>query len=277
MVSVEVVRRGSDKITVVLNEVPLEYVNALRRASLEEVPTMAIDYVVFYDNTSALSDEIISHRLAMIPLASEKALDRYKPPEVCRERKQVDGCYASLYLEAEAGSGEVLAVYSDMLKPQEDPDVVPTRGDIPIVVLGPGQRVVLEAWARLGRGKEHAKWSPATIASLTYLALISIDRGRCTKCGLCAERCPTGAIRVVNGELVVKEELCNLCRQCVKVCEPEAINLSWRRDVYRLHLEASGALSPERILVQSIIEIKRKLVEFYENLERVLSEVGGGS
>jgi len=277
MVSVEVVRRGSDEITVVLKDVPLEYANALRRASLEEVPTMAIDYVVFYDNTSALSDEIISHRLAMIPLTSEKALDRYKPPEACKGEKQVDGCYTSLYLEAETGPGEILVVYSDTLKPQEDPDVVPIRGDIPIVMLGPSQRVVLEAWARLGRGKEHAKWSPVTVASLTYLALISIDQGRCTKCGLCAERCPTGAIKTVNGELVVREDLCNLCRQCIKVCEPEAINLSWRRDAYRLHVESSGALSPERILLQSVIEVKRKLLEFYENLEKVLSRVGGGS
>jgi ferredoxin len=79
----------------------------------------------------------------------------------------------------------------------------------------------------------------------------------------------------VNGELVVREDLCNLCRQCVKVCEPEAISLSWRRDAYRLYIESSGVLSPERILVQSVIEIRRKLLEFYENLERVLSEAGG--
>jgi DNA-directed RNA polymerase subunit D len=276
MVSVEVVSRSPDEITVILKDVPLEYANALRRASLEEVPTMAVDYVVFYDNTSTLADEIISHRIAMVPLTSEKALDRYKPPEVCKGGKQVDGCYTSLYLEAEAGPGEVVTVYSDRLKPQEDPDVTPVRSDIPIIVLGPGQRVVLEAWARLGRGREHAKWSPTTVASLTYLALISIDRGRCTKCGLCSQKCPTGAIRMVNGELVVREDLCNLCRQCVKVCEPEAVSLSWRRDAYRLHIESSGALSPERILVQSVVEVRRKLLEFYENLEKALSGVGGG-
>jgi len=276
MVSVEVVSRSPDEITVILKDVPLEYANALRRASLEEVPTMAVDYVVFYDNTSALADEIISHRIAMIPLTSEKALDRYKSPEVCKGGKQVDGCYTSLYLEAEAGPGEVVTVYSDRLKPQEDPDVAPVRSDIPIIVLGPGQRVVLEAWARLGRGREHAKWSPATVASLTYLALISIDRGRCTKCGLCSQKCPTGAIRMVDGELVVREDLCNLCRQCVKVCEPEAVSLGWRRDAYRLHIESSGALSPERILAQSVVEVRRKLLEFYENLEKALSGVGGG-
>ena len=276
MVSVEVVSRSPDEITVILKDVPLEYANALRRASLEEVPTMAIDYVVFYDNTSALADEIISHRIAMIPLTSEKALDRYKSPEVCKGGKQVDGCYTSLYLEAEAGPGEVVTVYSDRLKPQEDPDVAPVRSDIPIIVLGPSQRVVLEAWARLGRGREQAKWSPATVASLTYLALISIDRGRCTKCGLCSQKCPTGAIRMVDGELVVREDLCNLCRQCVKVCEPEAVSLGWRRDAYRLHIESSGALSPERILAQSVVEVRRKLLEFYENLEKALSGVGGG-
>ncbi|MEM2076482.1 MAG: DNA-directed RNA polymerase subunit D, partial [Sulfolobales archaeon] len=78
MIDIEILEKSDVEITLILRGVPLEYVNAIRRAAIEEVPTMAIDYVVFYDNTSALSDEIISHRLAMIPLKSELALERYK-------------------------------------------------------------------------------------------------------------------------------------------------------------------------------------------------------
>ena len=47
------------------------FVNALRRTLLAEVPKLAIDKVTFYDNTSALFDEILAHRLAMLPIPTD--------------------------------------------------------------------------------------------------------------------------------------------------------------------------------------------------------------
>ncbi len=40
---------------------------------LAEIPTMAIHLVSLYENTSALSDEYLSHRLGLIPLVSKLA------------------------------------------------------------------------------------------------------------------------------------------------------------------------------------------------------------
>ncbi|MEM4434799.1 MAG: DNA-directed RNA polymerase subunit D [Sulfolobales archaeon] len=274
MIDIDILEKSDVEITLILRGVPLEYVNAIRRAAIEEVPTMAIDYVVFYDNTSALSDEIISHSLAMIPLKSELALERYKQPEECRDGALTDGCYTSLYLEAESGPQEELVVYSRDIKPQDDPDIVPVNGEIPILKLGPQQRVVLEAWARLGRGKEHIKWSPATISVLTYIPKVIISADRCTMCGLCAEYCPTKAITIRAGEIVVDESKCTLCRQCVKVCGSEAIDLSWRKDEYKLRIESSGALSPERIVSEAMLQIRKKLVELREQLDKVFSTKG---
>ncbi|MEM2208514.1 MAG: DNA-directed RNA polymerase subunit D [Sulfolobales archaeon] len=274
MVDIEILEKSDTEITLILRGVPLEYVNAIRRAAIEEVPTMAIDYVVFYDNTSALSDEIISHRLALIPLKSDHALERYKQPEECRGSALADGCYASFYLEAESGPQEELVVYSRDIKPQDDPEIVPVDGGIPVLKLGPQQRVVLEAWARLGRGKEHIKWSPATVSVLTYIPKVTISTYRCTMCGLCAEYCPTKAITIRAGEVVVDESKCTLCRQCVKVCGPEAIDLSWRKDEYKLRVESSGALSPERIVGEAMLQIKKKLLELHEHLDRVFSARG---
>jgi len=49
----------------------------------------------------------------------------------------------------------------------EDREVRPVSETIPLVKLAFGQSVKLEAYARLGRGKEHAKWQPCTVAALT--------------------------------------------------------------------------------------------------------------
>ena len=42
--------------------------NAFRRILLAEVPTLAIEEVFFFDNTSIIQDEVLAHRLGLIPL-----------------------------------------------------------------------------------------------------------------------------------------------------------------------------------------------------------------
>jgi DNA-directed RNA polymerase subunit D len=48
----------------------------------------------------------------------------------------------------------------------DDDYVKPVSPDIPIVVLAPGQKLKVEAYARLGTGKMHAKWQPVSAAVL---------------------------------------------------------------------------------------------------------------
>jgi DNA-directed RNA polymerase II subunit RPB3 len=43
-------------------------VNSLRRVIIGEVVTMAIDLVTFEENTSCINDEIIAHRLGLVPI-----------------------------------------------------------------------------------------------------------------------------------------------------------------------------------------------------------------
>jgi DNA-directed RNA polymerase subunit D len=270
--NVKVLDKGKNYIKLLFEGVPLPLLNAVRRAALAEVPTMAVDEVIFVDNTSALYDEIIAHRLGMIPLTSDEALGKYKMPEECVGSTEVEGCYAVLTLDVSA-KDEVLTVYSRDLTSQ-DPDVRPVSPDIPIAVLAPGQRLAFEARARLGRGREHIKWSPSTVATVTYLAKVSLNRSRCTLCGKCVEVCPRGVLKLVKDHVEVDEGKCILCRQCVKVCDYDAIDLSWYEDKYILYIESSGALKPERILSEALKIIVNKLQIIYNELNK-LGSVGG--
>jgi len=45
--------------------------NAIRRILMSEVPTMAIEKVYIYNNTSIIQDEVLSHRLGLIPLRAD--------------------------------------------------------------------------------------------------------------------------------------------------------------------------------------------------------------
>jgi DNA-directed RNA polymerase subunit D len=50
----------------------------------------------------------------------------------------------------------------------EDETVKPVSEKIPIVQIAPGQKLKVEAYARLGRGTDHAKWNSANISVLTH-------------------------------------------------------------------------------------------------------------
>ncbi|MCD6323496.1 MAG: DNA-directed RNA polymerase subunit D [Desulfurococcales archaeon] len=278
-VSIKVVEKDENRVKLLIKGVHIHIVNAIRRAALEYVPTMAVDFVVFRTNTSVLHDEIIAHRIGLIPLASEEALKKYKSPEECsKEGMEEDpSCYAILSLEAEAGEDEIRTVYSGELKPLTDPDVKPTSDKIPIVLLGPNQRIILEAYARLGRGKEHIKWAPATVSVATYVPVVKVDRDKCTDCGDCVNVCPTGALKMVNGKLQVYEDRCTLCRQCTRTCAYDAITLTHKEGEYYLMVESSGALSPRTILVESVKEIIKKLDTLLSEISSIEEAVEGGA
>ena len=45
--------------------------NALRRVLLAEVPSMAIEKVFINNNTSIIQDEVLAHRLGLVPIKAD--------------------------------------------------------------------------------------------------------------------------------------------------------------------------------------------------------------
>ncbi len=142
---IENIKEKGDKITFTLKG-PVELANAIRRTAMAEVPTMAIDEIDVYENTSSLFDEFIAHRLGMIPLTTD--LKTYDINSKSENKKSV---IISLDIQ---GPG---VFYSKELK-SKDPAVKPVYDTIPIIELAEGQALRIEAKARLGRAKEHAKF-----------------------------------------------------------------------------------------------------------------------
>jgi len=160
--SIKVTEKNDNRVVIEFTNIPRQYVNAIRRLSISEVPTFAIDDVVMLENSSVMHDEAVAHRLGLIPLRTD--LHRFVMPHLC-ECKSTLGCSRCrvlLVLDSEAND-KTKVVSSGELN-SEDDFVKPITKEIPIIVLAPGQKLKFEAYARLGVGKDHAKWQPTSAA-----------------------------------------------------------------------------------------------------------------
>ena len=165
MTSLEIIEQSERRIVVKLKNVPLQYANALRRICLTGIPVFAIDDVVIIENSSVLADEGIAHRLAMIPMKTD--LTRFIEPSDCDCHSEVGCSRCRVMLMIDSGASDTTRTITSAELTSEDDVVKPVSDKIPIIELAPGQKVKLEAYARLGRGTEHAKWNSATVSVLT--------------------------------------------------------------------------------------------------------------
>ena len=153
MSTIQVLTSDEKKISIKLKGVTLQYANALRRICLNGVPIYAIDTVDMIENSSVLADEGITHRLGLIPLKTDLSRSDESDSRIMLTLDSGD--------DTETGRTVTSAELSS-----DDKVVKPSSDQIPIVQLAPGQKLKFEAYARLGRGTEHAKWNSSNIAVL---------------------------------------------------------------------------------------------------------------
>ena len=128
---------NSNKMLVIRMDANESLANALRR-TVVEVPVLAIDEVEIYKNDSALYDEVLAHRLGLIPLKTESNMTEKTSVEFKLTKKGP----CTVYSGDLNGSGEVVF------------------DKIPLTILGDDGKLELVATAKLGKGLDHAKYIP---------------------------------------------------------------------------------------------------------------------
>ena len=198
--SVDILERADEKIVIKFNNVPRQYVNAIRRTSISEVPTLAIDDVVILENSSVMHDEAIAHRLGLVPLQTN--LDRFVMPHDCDCKSTLgcSKCRVLLVLDSEANEKTKVVTSGELVS--EDELIKPVSKDIPIIALAPGQKLKFEAYARLGIGRDHAKWQPTSAAIVKdgnneNESILVIETNR----ALTAEETLMAAIEKINSKI----------------------------------------------------------------------------
>ncbi|MFQ5837786.1 MAG: DNA-directed RNA polymerase subunit D [Thermoplasmata archaeon] len=204
------------------------FVNALRRTLLADIPKMAIETVEFhlgpirgedgkeYESVTPLFDEIIAHRLGLIPIPTD--LDLFVPREEC-EGCGGEGCPNCTIIYSLTKKGPC-TVYSRDLEPIGDSRFSPVDPDIPIVKLSEGQAMLIYATAVLGVGREHAKWQGAQAAAYKYYPVLEFDPKDKMLDERVASVCPVNILEADDGKLRVTDiEKCTLCKLCEQASE----------------------------------------------------------
>jgi DNA-directed RNA polymerase II subunit RPB3 len=193
---IKVTEVKSEVISFEMSNTDISMANSLRRIMIAEVPTLCIDLVTFEDNTTSLLDEVIAHRLGLIPLTSNRDMSKWRYnhecdcPSHCRKcsvKFTLDCDFRRMVQEKPAHQQDLAIPITSRDLISDDPDVnavlfasedeMQTSRDegIVILLLGPGQRIRLEAIAKKGIGKEHAKWSPVATVALKYDPVIRLN------------------------------------------------------------------------------------------------------
>ncbi len=268
---IKVLEKSEEQLRLLIKGVDVTYMNALRRLIVSEVPCMAIDEIVMLENSSILQDEVISHRLGLVPLKTD--LDSYNLPEECPCKSEFgcNLCRVTLAIDVEAKDGS-RTIYSGDLK-SESQTVIPVSEKVPLVKLAKEQRLRLEAYARLGKGKTHAKWQPVSMCTYKNFPKIMISN-KCNACGKCIQMCPRKVLVKSGNKIEIRDLMaCTLCQDCAEACPtPHAIEVSGEENAFILNIESTGALPPERAVTEAVSLLDKQLKEIEGQIKVKKSE-----
>ncbi|KAF5382773.1 hypothetical protein D9615_003071 [Tricholomella constricta] len=293
---VKVQRLSQRSIEFDLVGVDASIANAFRRILLAEVPTVVVEHVYVWDNTSVIQDEVLAHRIGLVPLNIDPALvemrdatnqptDRntvvFKLQVACERNPHAPKNSknpAELYI-----NHEVLSSHLVWEPAGEQEDVfaanppAPTNPNIVLAKLRPGQEVEMELHAVKGVGKDHAKYSAVATASYRLLPHIVIKKPIPPHLADKFQKCfAPGVINVhpLTKEVSVDEH--NIRKDTVTrevLRHPEftdMVELSRIRDHFLFSIESEGAYAPERLLPEAIQIMRDKIANLRKAAEALL-------
>jgi DNA-directed RNA polymerase subunit D len=276
----------------IISDMPPSFVNTIRRVLIADVPKMAIEDVEFHlgpirDNTgkefesiSPLFDEIIAHRLGLIPIPSDISLFKLRNECECKG----EGCPNCTIMYTLNKKGPCI-VYSGDLEPLGDVKFRITEDLIPVVKLGEEQALLIYATAELGTGKIHAKWQPTSGVGYKFYPEIKVDNKLFSdpqQMDKCVEICPKNIFEKKNNKLVVKDnyEECLLCNSCIEICEENLdedkkdnpklpITIMGNESKFIFNFETDGSISAKEAFEYSLKYLEEKFNDFREQVSKL--------
>ena len=190
---VKVLKMDDYYAQVEFKDVDYSFVNSVRRSLVSMVPCLSLHEIDFhmgslgsyvdeesgdereYESISAMFNEIVAHRIGMLPIPTDdKTLEAFGD-SIDDESKQPDIMY-SLHKQGPC------TVYSGDLEPVSgDDSLVIPETNVPIVKLAEGQAILVYAKAKMGNAQKHTKWQCVVAPRFYQAPSISVSSGKSSK------------------------------------------------------------------------------------------------
>ncbi len=256
----KLLRQKDDSVRLLLSEADPSYVNALRRVLIADIPKMAIEDVEFhlgpiraedgkeYESVSPLFDEMISHRLGLVPVPTDLGL--YNRREDCPSCHG-EGCPSCTIIYSINKRGPGLVTSAD-LEPIGDPKLRPKDQGIPIVQLSDGQAILIYATAQLGTGKDHAKWQATHGVGHEYYPVLKAGNKTLDALDPEVPFCRSHMVTTsLDEETVELPPDCTICKKFIEAYKVETVKVSNDPTRIVLEFETDGSMAAKDALLKA--------------------------
>jgi DNA-directed RNA polymerase subunit D len=230
----KVIKKTGEKL-VFEAEVSESLANAIRRY-INQIPVLAVDEVEISRNDSPLYDEVVAHRIGLIPLIMDKSANEKTTAQINLKVSK----------EGIVNAGEF------------EGNVKVAHEGIPITFLKKGQLLTLNASIKAGRGITHSKYIPGLLF-YRNVASIKVD-GDCPKD--IVNTCPKNIFSLNGGKISLNDVSdCDICNACVEACKKHGKDFVKIKpsDKLVITMESFGQLDSLEIIKRSIDVLKKDL------------------
>ncbi|WWC62536.1 uncharacterized protein I303_105132 [Kwoniella dejecticola CBS 10117] len=271
--------------------------NAMRRVMIAEVPTIAIEEIYVWNNTSIMQDEVLCHRVGLVPLKIDPRSLKYRPSPHsaphetdtvvfdlsvrCDRRPGVDKAEKDpkkLYFDSNVYTGMMKwSPSGDQSRKYKGKEPKPVDRDILLCKLRPGQQIDLHCFARKGVGMDHAKFSPVATASYRLLPHIILREPIPIEHQEKFQKCfPPGVIEIEDEQVVVKNPRKDtVSREVLRHPEfADKVSLNRIRDHFIFNVESTGQYNPEELVPEAIKILLSKITAVEEGLDKLFASEG---
>ncbi|MFQ3317162.1 MAG: DNA-directed RNA polymerase subunit D [Candidatus Poseidoniaceae archaeon] len=300
---------NGNAIRILLTNTDAAQVNAIRRALIADVPKLAIDRVNFdqgthqdnkgqvFESVNVLPDETIAHRLAMIPVPTypDEGITFPEDCPTCKDMaEESKGCMTCQVLyhirkegPSEDSDEEYRTVYAGDLTTISDQmfDIREEHKRIPLTILSKGQYLEFYAFATLGRGRDHAKWSPVAAVGFRQYRIATLNKPKKAKILFDLDLTTTDG-KPIDAKLFGKDKkltdvnyLIDLENALHQVGEgtnrdgefDDAITMEPVEGAYVFTYETDGSLTPEQAFNGAMKELQGRFDNLSSEIERAFA------
>ena len=259
-------------------DVNYSFVNSVRRSLVSMVPCLALHEIDFhmgslgsyvdeesgdereYESISAMFNEIVAHRLGMLPIPTDEKTIEAFGDSIGDDSKQPDIMY-SLHKQGPC------TVYSGDLEPVSgDNSLIIPETNVPIVKLAEGQAILVYAKAKMGNAQKHTKWQCAVAPRFYQAPTITVSSGKGSKAIFDIvdkkDFKKKGKSHVIDNPVKAHASLKKLEQLWNDKEAKESMEVSTKKDHFIFEFETNGAMKANLALEQALKALDGHCNEF---------------